>query len=116
MVNLSKITTLYGRGWDDETDTYTEWGNLVTGYFSTDRILRNTYMEFLKNLDEKEDDRYTNEHLSAISQSIDIDENTDDYGGYGYLFIGGCPGIKVRKTYSYVRKNKKVKAIRTLTT
>jgi len=84
--NHEKILYLHNRGWDEDTNTHTIWGNLVVCYFNICRKERIKYLRFLKNL--QRDDAYITDHIDAILQAMEIISSEKEYGGYAGIFTG----------------------------
>lgn len=102
MVNRNKILAIHERGWDEKNDTYTTWGNLVLGYYSTSKELRLKYLKFLK---KKKITYDIEEHISAIVQAMDFSVNAEEYGGYVDVFVGKVNVYDV-KEYNYSSRSK----------
>ena len=87
--NHKKILELHNRGWDEDTNTYTTWGEIVVGYFNVGKGQRIRYLRFLKGLPHKDgEDVYINNHIDAILQAMDIVSAEEEYGGYAGIFTG----------------------------
>lgn len=84
-----RIRDLHARGWDEESNTYTSWGDLVLMYFNSSRSIRNNYLRFLVGIRSNDpDDACAEEHITAILRAMDMDTNEKEYGGYGAIFLG----------------------------
>lgn len=88
-VYQARIKDLHARGWDEASNTYTPWGDLVVGYFNSSREIRQEYLRFLIGISaEDPSDVCAREHISAILRATDMATNEKEYGGYGAIFLG----------------------------
>jgi len=87
--NHKKILELHNRGWNEDTNRHTTWGEIVVGYFNVGTKQRIRYLRFLKKLPHKDgEDVYIKNHIDAILQAMDIVSSEEEYGGYAGIFTG----------------------------
>ena len=86
--NHEKILKLHNRGWDEDTNKHTIWGEIVVGYINVGKKARIRYLRFLKGQPKNENDRYVDNHIDAILQAMDIVSSEEEYGGYAGIFTG----------------------------
>jgi len=79
------VKDLHENGWDERNDTYSEWGNLVYGYYYTQSSLRTAYLKFL--LKQDNGSMHVRNHISALKKAIDMKKYPQKYGVYGYIFL-----------------------------
>ena len=78
------VKDLHENGWDECNDTYSEWGQLVYGYYHTAKSLRTGYLNFL--LKQDTNCIYVRSHISALKKAIHMKKYPDTYGVYGDIF------------------------------
>ena len=82
---LPKEKQLYDFCWVGNLNTYTQFGELVLGYYNTSDYQREKYFNILKKLKRDDDDVKT--HILACHHANDMKKHPEDFGKFGKIFV-----------------------------